>query len=248
MDLGLGGRRAAVAAASTGLGHATAAALATEGARVAICGRDRGRIEEAAARIGPAVVALVEDVATLEGGARFVAAAAEALDGHVEVLVPNCGGPDPGTFASTPIEAYRPGVEQNMLSAIAMCKVAIPAMQAAGWGRVLAITSLAVRQPQPHLILSNAARTGLTGFLKTVATEVAADGVTVNSLLPGGIDTERIGALYGGAEGLVDRIPARRLGRVEDFGAIAAFLCSEQAAHVTGSALAVDGGTNGALL
>lgn len=248
MDLGISGKRAAVAAASSGLGFATAAALAAEGCRVAICGRDEQRITEAAARIGAGVTALVEDVSTAEGGSRFAERAAEALGGPIDILVANCGGPPAGTFETTSLEAYLPAIEQNMMSAIGMCSTAIPAMRQQGWGRVVAITSLAVRQPQPHLILSNTARTGLTGFLKTVAREIAADGVTVNSVLPGGVDTDRIGVLYGGAQGLVHKIPAGRLGRPQDFGAIVSFLCSEQAAHISGSAIAVDGAADAALV
>jgi 3-oxoacyl-[acyl-carrier protein] reductase len=248
VDLGLSGRRAAVAASSTGLGYAAAAALAAEGVHVAVCGRDKDRISAAAERIGHGTVPIVQDVSTAAGGARFAKQAAEALGGSLDILVANCGGPPSGDFEQTDVSAYLPAIEQNMLSSIAMCKEAIPPMRQQEWGRVIAITSLAVRQPQPHLVLSNTARTGLTGFLKTVAREIAADGVTVNSVLPGGVATDRIDALYGGPSGLVHKIPAGRLGKPDDFGAIVAFLCSEQAAHITGSALAVDGGGDAALV
>src|SRR5437870_11035460 len=123
-----------------------------------------------------------------------------------------------------------------------MCQAAVPAMRAQRWGRIVAITSLAVRQPNPALILSNTARAGLTGFLKTLAREVAADGVTVNSLLPGIHATERVAALHGDETSAAAGIPAGRIGDPDDFGRIAAFLCSEHANYITGAALQVDGG------
>jgi len=236
MDLGLNGKRAAVAASSQGLGRATAAALAAEGVTVAICGRSRERIDAAAAEI-PGAIPLVADVATEEGAASFVRAAADALGG-IDILVANGGGPPAGTFASTDLAAYRAAVEQNCLSVIAMCTEVVPAMQAQAWGRVLAITSISVRQPIATLILSNTARAGLTGFLKTLAREVAPDGVTVNSIQPGTHDTERIRSLRGAGTDLSDGA----IGRPEDFGRVAAFLCSDAARFVNGAALNVDGG------
>ena len=236
MDLGIANRRAAVAAASRGLGLAVAEALAGEGVNVAICGRQRDVVEEAAGRID--AIPLVADVSTPEGAAGFVRDARDALGG-IDILVANAGGPPPGRFAdvSDPAE-YQRAFELNCLSTIAMCAEAVPSMQAQQWGRVVAITSIAVRQPIPYLILSNTARAGVTGFLKTLAREVAADGVTVNSLQPGSHDTERIRNL--GAD--VSGIPAGALGRPQDFGALAAFLCSEHARFVTGAAIPVDGG------
>jgi 3-oxoacyl-[acyl-carrier protein] reductase len=242
MDLGIEGRRAAVAAASQGLGRATAAALAAEGAQVAICSRDRDRIEAAAADI-PGALPLVADVSTEAGAVAFVRAARDALGG-IDILVANGGGPPPGTFESTATAAYRDAFEQNCIATIAMCVEVVPEMRAHQWGRVLAVTSVAVRQPIPTLILSNTARAGLTGFLKTLAREVAADGVTVNSLQPGSHDTERIRALRGDGPAP----PEGAIGRPEDFGRIAAFLCSDSARFVTGAALHVDGGAYAALL
>lgn len=243
MDLGITGRRAAVAAASRGLGFATAQALAAEGVQVAICGRDADAVEAAAARIG--ATPLVADVATADGAAGFVRDARDVLGG-LDILVANGGGPPPGRFAdvSDPDE-YARAFETSCLSTIAMCAEAVPTMQAQQWGRVLAITSIAVRQPIPHLILSNTARAGLTGFLKTLAREIAPDGVTVNSLQPGLHDTERLRSLPGGAD--PTGIPAGRLGTPEEFGAVAAFLCSQHAAFLTGVALPVDGGAHGGL-
>jgi 3-oxoacyl-[acyl-carrier protein] reductase len=241
MELGISGRRAAVAAASSGLGLGTAKALAVEGARVAICGRDRVRIEEAAATIGSGCVPLVVDVGDAAGGAEFVAAANEALGG-VDILVTNAGGPPPGTFASTDVDDYPSAIDLNLLSVVGMCKAAVPAMQARGWGRVVAITSLSVRQPMANLILSNTARAGATGFLKTLAREVAAEGVTVNSVQPGSHWTKRIQTLYPGG-----RPQDVRMGDADDFGAIVAFLCGEQAKYLTGAQIHVDGGAYQAL-
>jgi 3-oxoacyl-[acyl-carrier protein] reductase len=235
MDLGIHGKCAAVAAASAGLGFESARSLADEGVHVAICGRDRARVEDAAARIGPDVVPLVADVATPDGAAGFVRAAAEAL-GAVDVLVTNAGGPPGGNFASTPVDAYPAALDLNLMSVVAMCKAAVPAMRERQWGRVVAITSLSVRQPMAQLILSNTARAGATAFLKTLAGEVAGDGVTVNSVQPGLHLTDRLQEIYRGG------LPDRPLGDPADFGQVVTFLCSEQARFVTGAAVNVDGG------
>jgi 3-oxoacyl-[acyl-carrier protein] reductase len=247
METGLAGRRAAVAAASQGLGFASARALAAEGARVAICGRSKDRIEAAAARIGDAAVPLVADVSTPDGAARFVAEAREALGG-LDVLVTNAGGPPPGTFATTPLENYTPALALNLLSVVAMCQEAVPGMQAQRFGRIVAITSISVRQPIPNLILSNTARSGVTGFLKTLAREVAGDGVTVNSVQPGTHATQRIRDVYGDLDDTAAGIPAGEVGRPEDFGAVVAFLCSDSARFITGAAIPVDGGAYAGLL
>lgn len=243
MDLGLQGRRAAVAAASGGLGFASAKSLADEGVHVVICGRDRGRIEAAAAEIGHGCIGLVHDVSDAAGGAAFVAAATEALGG-LDIVVANGGGPPPGTFASTPVDVYDAALDLSLLSVVGMAKAAIPAMQAQRWGRFVAITSVSVRQPIPTLILSNTARAGVTGFLKTVAREVASDGVTVNSVQPGLHATDRVTSLYGGDTAAVAAdVPAGVLGQAADFGCIVAFVCSDQAKYVTGLQLHVDGGS-----
>lgn len=241
MELGITGRRAAVAAASSGLGLGSARALAAEGAQVAMCGRDRARIEQAAADIGHGCIPIVCDVGSAAGGERFVAMATEALGG-VDILVTNAGGPPPGTFATTGVDAYPGAIDLNLLSVVGMCKAAVPAMQAAGWGRIVAITSLAVRQPMPNLILSNTARAGATAFLKTLAREVADEGITVNSVQPGLHWTKRVERLYPSGAGDV------RMGDAGDFGAIVTFLCSEQASFLTGAQIHVDGGAYQALL
>ena len=243
MDLGISGRRAAVAAASRGLGHATAAALANEGALVAICGRQEATVDAAARVIGHDTVPLTADVSTANGARGFVESARDALGG-LDILVTNAGGPPPGNFSSTRVDQYLAALELNCLSVIAMCDAAVPGMRAQRWGRVVAITSIAVRQPIGELILSNTARAGVTGFLKTLAREVAGDGVTVNSLQPGIHDTERVRQLGTDA----GSIPAGTMGRPEDFGALATFVCSEQARFLTGTAIHIDGGAYAGLL
>ena len=251
MDLGISGRRAAVAASSAGLGLACARALAAEGVRVALCGRQPDRVDAAVASLhaaGGDAVGLVADVSGIEGGAAFVAAAIEALGG-VDILVANAGGPPPGTFASTDLDAYLPALELNLLSTVAMCKAAVPAMAEQSWGRVVAITSMTVRQPSATLVLSNTARAGATAFLKTLATEVAPQGVTVNSVQPGLHATDRLTQLYGGDLPAAGRsIPVGQVGDPNNFGAAVAFLCSEHARFITGAALPIDGGAFAGLM
>lgn len=243
MDLGIAGRRAAVAASSAGLGFASAQALAADGVRVAICGRDPDRLAAAAGQIEGAV-AIPADVSTPDGATAFVEQATAALGG-LDILVPNAGGPPAGNFAATSFESYLPALEQNLLSTVAMCTAAVPGMRERGWGRIVAITSVSVRQPMGNLILSNTARAGVTGFLKTLATEIAPDGVTVNSVQPGTHATDRMRQLNPGGDfsAMAERIPVREVGRPEDFGHVVAFLCSDQARFVTGAALQVDGGS-----
>ena len=192
MDLGIEGRRAVVPAASSGLGLAVAQALAAAGVRVAIASHDRGRIERAAAGIGEGAVALVADVTSPEGWDGLIDAAEGALDGPADIVILNGPGPPTGTFASTEIDQYEAALARLVVPAVAACRRAVPGMRERGWGRVVAITSVGVRQPIPTLILSNTARTALTAFLKTLALEVAADGVTVNSVQPGLHGTARL--------------------------------------------------------
>jgi 3-oxoacyl-[acyl-carrier protein] reductase len=247
VDLGIAGKRAAVAAASRGLGFGVADALAREGVRVAICGRKPETIEAAAATIGSDAIPIVADVSDLDGAAGFVRDARAALGG-IDILVLNAGGPPAGDFAHTTIDQYLDAFELNCRGAIAMCYDAVPAMREQRWGRVVAITSIAVRQPIPNLILSNTARAGLTGFLRTLAREVAGDGVTVNSLLPGIHATERTAALHGDGADPAAGIPAGFVGDPGDFGRVGAFVCSEHARYLTGTAIQVDGGAYGGLL
>jgi 3-oxoacyl-[acyl-carrier protein] reductase len=240
MDLGLHGKRAAVAASSAGLGFATAAALAAEGVQVAICGRDHAKVSAAAAAIGERAIPLVVDVSTVAGASSFIEQAMRALGG-IDILVANGGGPPTGGFGDTDIAAYATAFESNGLASIAMCQAAIADMQIRGWGRVVAITSVVAKQPAPYLILSNTVRAGLQAFLKTTSLAVGQHGITVNSVLPGSHATDRIKHLYGDNPD-VSANPMRALGRPEDFGAAVAFLCSDQARYITGVALTVDGG------
>jgi len=240
VELGITGRRAAVAAASRGLGLATARALAAEGVEVAICGRDEATIASVAASFG--AVPIVADVGTAEGAEGFVRDAAAALGG-IDILVVNGGGPPGGAFdAFTDPAAYRAALEQSCTAGIAMCLAAVGPMRARGWGRILAITSTSVREPIPGLILSNTARSAFTSFLKTMATAVGPDGITVNSLQPGLHATDRLTELGMDLEAAAAGTPVRAIGRPEDFGATAAFLCSDQARYITGVAVPIDGG------
>ena len=242
MDLGLAGRRALVTGASSGLGLSSAAALAAEGVRVVMVARDADRLGRAAATVEGDVHVLPGDVSDIDGVGELVATAAQTLGG-LDILVANAGGPPAGTFASTGLDAYLPALELNLLSTVAMCTAAVPLMRDGGWGRIVAITSISVREPIGNLILSNTARAGLTGFLKTLSREVAGDGITVNSLQPGLHRTPRLVDLHGDAvDDLGAMIPAGVVGDPDDFGAIAAFLCSDAAGFVTGAAIPVDGG------
>lgn len=250
MDLGISGKRAAVAAAGSGLGYACAEALVAEGARVTICGSDPGRTAAAAQRLGGETGWLTADLRVPDEAGRFVAAAADAMGG-VDILVVNGPGPAPGTALGTPVEAYQQALDTSLLAVVRMCLAAVPAMRAGHWGRIVAITSLGVRQPYPNLALSNAARAGATGFLRTLAREVAPDGVTVNSVQPGVHATDRVRRVYGDGAALAEvtgTVPAGRLGEPRELGALVAFLCSAHAGYLTGAAIPVDGGAYQALL
>ncbi|NRA00503.1 MAG: SDR family oxidoreductase [Myxococcales bacterium] len=243
MDLRISGRRAAVAGASKGLGFETAKALVEEGAQVAICGRDATRIQEAAKRIGSGVTPLVADVRDPAGARRFVAEARDALGG-IDILVANTGGPPMGDAVDVDFTRMQESLDLSLLSMMALCTEVVPPMQEAGWGRILGITSVGVREPLARMVYSNTARAGLTAFLKTLAREVAGDGVTVNSLLPGPHDTERLRGLMGdNLDAIGASVPAKRVGTAEEFGRVAAFLCSEWAAYLTGTAIPIAGGS-----
>jgi 3-oxoacyl-[acyl-carrier protein] reductase len=247
MDLGIAGRKAAVAAASAGLGLGSARALVGEGVQVAICGRDQQRLDDAVADLGAGSLGIRADLSDPDDARRFVRTASAELGG-LDILVTNTGGPTPGPWGSVDVDQYRDAIDLVLLSAIAMCEEAVPTMRESGWGRVVAITSMSVRQPIPNLITSNTVRAGLTGYLKTMATEVAPDGVTVNSIQPGSHATDRMIQLTGGhLDAAAAQIPVGFLGDPDDFGAVVAFLCSEQARFITGEAVLVDGGVHGGL-
>lgn len=242
MDLSLSNRTALVAGASSGLGLGCAQALAAEGCKVVMVSRNIDRLCEAqAGGVGLDAAELIAADVSDRQACEAMIDEAEKRVGPIDIVVPNAGGPPPGTFASTSVEAYSGAIDLNMMSTIVMCKRLIPAMQERGWGRVVAVTSISVRQPIDQLILSNTARAGLTAFLKTTATEVAKDGVTVNSLQPGLHATARLGALAD-LEQLAQTVPTKTLGDAEDFGKIVAFLCSDAANFITGAAIPVDGG------
>lgn len=247
MDLGIEHKRAFVAGGSAGLGLGVAKALVEAGCAVAINGRDAGRLAAAAEVLGD-VTTVVGDVGTAEGATDAVARAGAELGG-IDILIANAGGPPPGTFETTPLASYAPALEANLLASVALCQAVVPQMRTARWGRIVAITSISVRQPIANLILSNTARAGLTGFLKTLATEIAADGVTVNSVQPGYHATDRLrGAVGGDFERLAGAVPTRTIGDPDDFGAAVAFLCSAQARFITGTSLPVDGGQYSGLI
>lgn len=204
-------------------------------------GRDSDRLNGAAQSV-PGAIPLVGDISDAAGATALVEAATEALGG-IDILVANAGGPPGGNWADTDISLYAAALELNLISVVALTKAAVPAMQAQGWGRVLAITSVSVRQPLDMLILSNTARAGVTGYLKTMANQVAANGVTVNSLQPGYHATNRLRQLFGDRMADLESTTATgSIGDPADFGRIAAFLCSEHARFITGTALPVDGG------
>ena len=243
MDLALGDRVALVTGASKGIGRGIAAALAAEGARVAISSRSRERIEAAAGEIGAR--AFVHDSADPAAAAGLIDSVEGEL-GPVDVLVTNTGGPPFGEPLGFGRNAWEAAYRELVLTPMALIERAVPGMRERGFGRVVSVSSSAVREPIPGLMLSNSHRAALLGALKTLARDVARDGVTVNSVLPGRIATDRVvdavGSREAAEEAAAQHVPAGRLGTVEEFAAVAAFLCSAQASYVTGTTVLVDGG------
>lgn len=241
MDLGLSGRRALVTAASRGLGRACAATLIAEGARVFISSRNPA---EAASAIG-ALGSVAADISMEGEPSRVVEAAVSALGG-LDVLVVNAGGPPPGTFRDVPLSSWDTAYQLTLMSAVRLVRAALPHLRQSDQARIVFIGSISVRQPIPTLALSNSLRGAVTGLAKTLALELAADRITVNTVAPDAILTDRIRQLAGSEDGvkaMAGRTPMGRLGTPEEFAAAVVFLCSRQAAYVTGQTLGVDGGS-----
>lgn len=245
MELGIEGRVALVMGASRGIGRGIAAALAREGARVAVASRSRERLEEAAAEIGAGAVPFVADTNDLEALARLPLDVAAEL-GSPDILVANTGGPPAGGALDHGFEEWEQAYRSLVLAPRILAGAVIPAMQARGWGRIVNVGSTTTIEPNPALNLSNAHRMATVGFLKTLAREVAGDGITVNTVATGRFATERLAELGGSMEAVEaaarEEVPAGRLGRVEEYGDLVAFLCSERAAYITGAVIPIDGG------
>jgi len=263
MAHGLDGKVALVTAASRGLGRASAIALARAGCDLAICSRDQASVDRAAEEIrratGRSVLPVAADLGRAEDLQRVVEATM-ATHGRVDVLVSNTGGPPPGPFMGFDDAAWQSAFDSLLMPAVRLARAVVPDMQARGWGRILFITSSAVKQPLPALVLSNSLRAAVTAMAKTLAGQVAKDGITVNCLAPGRIFTDRVRFLDGEAakasgRSLEDiqaeqaaRIPVGRYGEPREFGEVVAFLAGPDAAYITGSTLAVDGGAITSLL
>lgn len=253
MDLGIQGRVAMVAAASKGLGRAAALALAREGCRVSICGRDADALARAKADLGGSALAVPADVtrpADLEDWHRATLAAF----GQVDILVTNTGGPPAAGFLDLTEAQWESGVQSTLMNVVRLSRLVLPGMRERRWGRIVHITSLVAKQPTPLLTISSALRAGLSALTKTMANEFGPDNVLVNALLPGHVMTDRqlhLAELRSAKDGITIEqyfeqagaaIPLRRLGRPEEIGEAIAFLCSERASYLTGVSLQVDGG------
>lgn len=257
MELGIAGKRAVVTAATSGLGLAIAERLTLEGASVSICGRDVGRLEEAASairkRTGREPVAMTCDVTSPESIAAYVESSAEALGG-IDVLVANVGGPLAGVFTALGDEDWYDAIELNLMSAVRLVRCALPHMRARGGGAVLAVTSSSVKVPIPGLLLSNVLRPAVAALCKSLAEELAPFAVRVNAIAPGRIETARTAALDAVQAQRTGREPAQvrsdseamiplgRYGTPEEFARVAAFYVSDAASYVTGATVVVDGG------
>jgi 3-oxoacyl-[acyl-carrier protein] reductase len=246
MNLGLKGRTAIVTGASAGMGLAIAEALAKEGANVAMFARRRKVVEQHAERIG--ALAVVGDVTNPVHLKRLVAQTVKAFGG-IDVLVNNSGGPPRGNALEITDEAIEQTVELLLLSVIRLTRLCLPYLEESPAGRIVNVTSLAVREPTAALALSNSVRPGVVGWAKTMANELGPKGITVNSIGPGRIDTDRMKEVYpdGPSEAEVAAIPLRRWGRPEEAAAVVCFLASERASYVTGTLIPVDGGLGKAL-
>jgi 3-oxoacyl-[acyl-carrier protein] reductase len=248
MDLGLDGKVALVTGASQGIGYGIARELAGEGARVAVSSRTEEKIEAAAGEIGAR--AYVHDTLDLDSAPALIEAVERDL-GPIDILVTNTGGPPGGDPLEFTREQWEAAHRELVVAPIEMIELVAPGMRERGFGRVVSVSSSAAREPIPNLLLSSAHRPGLLGAFKVLARKLAPDGITLNTILPGRIATDRISHLHGSIEKAQevarDQVPAGRLGTAEEIAAAAAFLCSERAGYITGQALLVDGGLTGSL-
>jgi len=263
MDLGLRDKVALVPASSQGLGRAIAFELAREGARVALCARGREKLEATADEIrqatGAEVLPVVADVSQPDDCERLAEAVQEHF-GRVDILVTNAGGPPAGYFLDLEDEGWRTAVELTLMSAVRLIRLVLPSMRERGWGRIINMTSISVKQPIEDLILSNSIRAAVVGMAKTIATQFAAQGITVNNVCPTYTLTERVENLARARaerEGISydevldaygTQVPAQRLGKPEETAALVAFLASERAAFITGATIQIDGGSYRGLL
>lgn len=245
MDLGIEGRVALVMGGSSGLGLAIAAALAREGARVAIASRDAGRIAAARERHPAIAAGLAADTTDLEALAALPGRVAAAL-GPIEILVTNTGGPPAGGPLDNDDAAWRSAFDSLVLAPRTLIGAVLPSMRERGWGRIVNVGSTSTIEPLDGLVLSNSNRMATVGLLKSLATTVAGDGITVNTVATGVFATDRIASLYGSIEKAEadarESIPAGRLGRPEEYGDLVAFLASERAGYLTGAVITLDGG------
>jgi 3-oxoacyl-[acyl-carrier protein] reductase len=245
VNLGLEGRTALVMGASRGIGRAIAAALASEGAKVAIASRSLEKLEEAKAGIGAAAMPFVADTSDLDRIAALPAEVEEKL-GPLSILVANTGGPPFGGSLDHERDDWETAYRSLVLAPRVLAGTILPGMRERGWGRIVNVGSISTREPIPGLNLSNAHRMAAVGFLKTLSREVAADGITVNTVATGRFATERLadasGSLDGAEEAAKHEVPAARLGRPEEYGDLVAFLCSDRAAYITGTVIPIDGG------
>lgn len=248
MDFGIKNKVSLVQGASSGLGYAAALELAHEGCRVVICSRNESRIENAAKRIrsatGAEVIAFVCDVADNQARQEILVKI-ESTWGTIDILVANNRGPAPGTYDNLDETQWNQALQNNLIAMKDSALEVLPGMQKQNWGRIIFITSVSVKQPIDSLILSNTARAGLTGFAKTLSTQVADQGITVNMVLPGIHDTERVKELHSDLAHpalIAKDIPMKRLGRPEELAAVISFLASTRASYITGQSIVVDGG------
>jgi 3-oxoacyl-[acyl-carrier protein] reductase len=245
VDLGLRGRAALVMGASRGIGRAIAAALAREGARVAIASRSQEKLDEAAAEIGEAATPFVADASDLDRLAALPAEVESTL-GPIEILVLNAGGPPLGGALDHDLDDWELAYRSLVLAPRVLAGAVVPGMRERGWGRIVNVGSSSTREPIPGLNLSNSHRMAVVGFLKTLSREVAGDGITVNTVATGRFGTERLAANAGSLEAAEEaakrEVPAARLGKPEEYGNLVAFLCSERAAYITGTVIPIDGG------